>query len=58
LIKKKLKFDHGDIDSFSKAKPSNGLLILPKDRGYLRAGQDHVEVGRPAYLLPTSKTIV
>jgi hypothetical protein len=26
-----------------------------EDRGLLRAGQDHDEVGHPAYLLPTPR---
>ncbi len=30
-------------------------LINSEDRGLLRAGQDHDEVGHPAYLLPTPR---
>ncbi len=30
-------------------------LLQSEDRGFLRAGQDHDEVGHPAYLLPTPR---
>ncbi len=29
--------------------------MIIEDRGLLRAGQDHDEVGHPAYLLPTPR---
>ncbi len=31
------------------------LDVMPEDRGLLRTGQDHDEVGHPAYLLPTPR---
>jgi hypothetical protein len=30
-------------------------VMIIEDRGLLRAGQDHDEVGHPAYLLPTPR---